>query len=356
MKRKIIDLTTESKNFVYFNTDNRGSRDKMWFSFYEKPNVRWLFKKTNRDSTGQTKTYEDIGEVVFSQLCKVINVPCVEYVPAVCRTENNDYEGVMSKNYNPNKYVEVSGYSLLDFLKNFVYDNFNGRVFSADNTLDNYEKALICFSSLTNGIKMDIDGIMLQLKKMCILDYLTAQSDRNWYNISFLYDEKSGKFVMTPLFDNGDIFCWNHKESVIKHQYEVLHNKNKISYLNDLLLSKSVALGVHTPTSIIDITNPKRTIKFSLTKDFMETIADEIIDMIVQSKELQEFLFNNFNQENDVLAKAFENTEKKYGEVPQLLKEQSSLMFKLRSQFLCDRVAARIKEQTQLEEDDEIDI
>ena len=353
MERKIIDITSKSKNLVYFTTDSRGSRDKMWFSFYKRPNVKWLFKKTNRDSTGQVKTYEDIGEVVFTQLCKVINVPCVEYVPAVCRTDKKDYEGVMSKNYNPDGYIEVSGYSLLDFLRNFVYDNFNGRQYSADNTLDNYEKALICFASLTNGITIDIDDIMLQLKKMCILDYLTAQSDRNWYNISFLYDDKSGKFVMTPLFDNGDIFCWNHKESVIKHQYEVLHHKTKISYLNELLRSKSVALGVHTATSAIDITNPKRTIKFALTDESMETIDNEIIDMIEQSKVLQDFLFENFNQENDVLTKAFENTEKKYGEVPQLLKDQSSLIFKLRSQFLCERVAEKIKNQPQWGDDDD---
>ncbi len=355
MERKIIDITSDSKNFVY-TTDLRGSRDKMWFSFEDTPDEKWLFKKTNRDSSGQVKTFEDIGEVVFSELCKVINVPCVEYVPAICRTDENDYNGVMSKNYNPNGYMEFSGYSLLEFLRNFVYDNFNGTQFSADNTLDNYERALLCFSSLTSDVSIDIDKIMLQLKKMYILDYLTAQSDRNWYNISFLYDEKTGQFFMAPLFDNGDIFCWNFKESVIKHQHDVLKNKYNISHLNELLLSKSVALGIHTETSTIDITNPKRSIKFKQTKQSMETIDNEIIDMIVYSKELQDFLFDNFSNDNEPLSKAFENTEKKYGELPQLLKDQANLMFKLRSQFLCEKVAEKLKEQQEREDNDEASI
>ncbi len=350
MERKIIDLTSKNEDFIFYTTELRGARDKMWFSFKDKPDEKWLFKKTNRDSTGETITFEDIGEVVFYELCKIIDIPCVEYVPSVCRANDRDYNGVMSKNYNPNEYMEFSGYSLLEFLKNFMYDNFNEEQYSAKNTLDNYEKALICFANLTEDISIDIDEIMLQLKKMYILDYLTAQSDRNWYNISFLYDEESGKFFMTPLFDNGDIFCWNHRENVIKHQYAVLHNKNKIKYLNELLLSKSVALGIHTATSDIDMSNPKRTIKFKLTKELMETIDNEVIDMIAESKELQDFLFENFALENETLAKAFKNTEKKYGPLPQLLKDQANLIFKLRSQFLCEKVEKRTKEQAKWEE------
>ncbi len=351
MKRRIID-TTDKNNIKIFTRDLRGSRDKFWFYFNENTSEKWLFKKTNIDDKNKIRTYEDIGEVVFYEICKSINVPCAYYELATNHTNEEDFEGVITKDYNPNNYIEFSGFSILDFYKNFIYDNYNGKQINVENTLDNYQKSLICFANSTNGLSINIEDLMLNLKKMFIIDYLSAQSDRNWYNISFLYDEKSGEFYMAPLFDNGNIFCWNHKESIIKHQLQVLKNKFKISYLNELLQSKTIALGIKTPTSIIDPNNPKKSLKLKQSDISMDTVEKELIEMIVNSKQLQDFVFSNFTEDNIILKNAFDEADKKYQGLPNFLYEQANLIFKLRCKFLTEKASEKLNENNMQEEEE----
>ena len=355
MKRKILN-NTQNGNIIMQSRDLRGSRSKFWFYFKNNPTTKWLFKNTNVDDTNKVKTFEDIGECVFYEICKIIKLPCAYYHLAVNHTETIDIEGVITKNFNPFNLTELSGYTLLDFYKNYIYDNYNGKFINLENTLLNYEKSLKCFASINGEVKIDIYNIMMNLKKMFIIDYLCAQSDRNWYNISFLLDENKKILKLAPLYDNGNIFCWNHRVSLLKHQYLVLKNNYKVNYMRDLLKSKFIALGIKSPTSMIDPNNPKRSIKMKQTEKSMDALDNELVDMICESEELQKFLFDNFYPNNDILDKAFEKANKKYQDIPQILYNQSILIYKLRCKYLCEKVVTKLKQQQSLLKGDQDEV
>lgn len=350
MKR--IELKSNKNITIYDIIEGRGSRPKYWFSFNDSENKeKWLFKSTNRDTTNSVKTFEDYGEIIFNKICKQLDIPCAEYKLAFNYEKGYGNEGVISKNYNPNGLVEISAYSLLDFYKNFMYDNFNGIVVDNENTLSNYIKGLQTLKFDNPNLHIDENKILLQLEKMFILDYICCQSDRNWYNVAFLIDPKKSELTLCPLFDNGNIFCWNYKESVIKHQRDSLKNKNNIAQLNELLSSKSIALGIVTPTALRDLNNPLRTQKSKQSPELMSKVNEELIKMICSSSELKDFVFENFYKDNGILRNAFKEAEEEYGEFPELLKEQSSLIYNLKCNNLLELVKEKLIKDSEQEAD-----
>lgn len=338
-----IELKPNDNITIAEINEGRGSRPKYWFTFNNSiDKTKWLFKNTNRDATSSLKTYEDLGEIIFNKICNQLNVSCVEYKLAYNHEKGYGNEGVISKNYNPNGFPEVSAYTLLDFYKNFMYDNFNGIVVDNENTLSNYIKSLKAFSLENPNIKINSNEILLQLEKMFILDYICCQSDRNWYNVAFLIDSNNNEMKLCPLFDNGNIFCWNYREGVIKHQRDSLRNKKNITQLNELLSSKPIALGIITPTALRDQNNPLRTQKSKQSPEIMNKVNEELIQMICNSKELRDFVFDNFRPNNNILKNAFKQAENEYGEFPDFLKEQSSLIYDIKCEHLLNLVKERL--------------
>ena len=347
-----IEVCTENYgNASAIDIDVRGSREKFWFSFNDSPNQKWLFKNTNKLGTNK-KTFEDIGEVIFYEICEQVGVKCALYAPAISVKDGVEKEGVISANYNPLGFQEFSGYSILEYYKNFAYDNYHGLNVDSENTLDNYLHALKCFAATNRAARVDVDKIMTEMGKRFLLDYLCIQSDRNWYNVSFLLDNSSCNFDLSPCFDNGNIFCWNFKSSVIEHLNKLLSNKNKISYLNEFLKSKPIAMGVKTCMSLHNNETPHLMSRLPQTEDSITILENEMVDMILKSKELQDFLFNKLGKENNIIDKAFFEAENKYGKMPELLHEQANRVFNLRCEHLTNLVkqAKKLKEQEEMNE------
>lgn len=338
MCRKIL---TENENIMLAQNfpETRGSRPKFWFHFFG-DEEKWLFKKTNWADDSSFVSYEDVGEVVFENICKQINIPCAEYKLAKSNIYEFQGEGVITRNYNPNNLIEVTGFEIL------MYNARKNNVIQCENTLENYELSLKLFKQQNPKIKVDIDNIMLSLKKLFMLDYFCCQSDRNWYNIEFLLDAKT--LTLAPIFDSGCIFYWNNRESVLQHQYKSLSNKFNYRVLNELTRSKSMALGIKTPTSMQDQKDPTRTTKLKLSQEIIDTVEDELVEMIAQSKELQDFLFENFDfEEKNLLKNAFQMAYDEYGKETfnPLLENQSQLMYTLRCKKICGLVREKLAEE-----------
>lgn len=359
MKRINIE---PDKNCKIYQTEARGARPKFWFYFPDDKSdnpKQWLFKNTNRseETTNASKTFEDIGEVIFYKICKRLGVDCVEYKLAQYQKGDQIVEGVICQNYNPDECVELSGYTILENYRNYIYDNFNGKNVPNDNTLENYKRSLNCIkithtpleSEHGTNLSVDINKIYKQMAKMLILDYICCQSDRNWFNISFLIDSKTKELKMTPLFDNGNIFSWNFRESVIEHQNTVLSKYPKYENYLELYQSKSTAMGVKTPVSHRDKNNPIRSINSKFKEISTNLIDHELASVIANDEELQEFLANCQNI-GLYLEEAFEEFKKEYEEDCSLLRNQSSIIASIKSEHLLQLVKKKIQE---MEVDDE---
>lgn len=360
MKRLTID---PNNNCKVYKLDARGARPKFWFSFnddIESGNFeQWLFKNTNRSETTveSSKTFEDIGEVIFYKICKKLGVDCVEYKLATHQNEDKSVEGVICKNYNPDDCVELAGYSILEAYRRFIYDNFNGLDVPNDNTLENYKKSLNCIMlnhtqfEKDQGINIlvNIRKLYNQMAKMMILDYICCQSDRNWYNLSFLIDSKTRELRMAPLFDNGNIFSWNFRKSVIEHQNIVLSKDPTYERYLELYQSKSIAMGIKTPVSHRDMKNPTKSNNLKFKDIPMDLLENELASVIANDKELQQFLQNCQNI-NSYLQEAFDEFKDEYEEDCSLLKNQSSLIASIKSEHLLELVNKKIQE---MEEEDE---
>lgn len=362
MGRKIIDVNTNVTPFVTNKNkdgiDPRGSRPKFWFTFNDdEEKSKWMFKNKNRDANGKIQTYEDIGEIIFQYICEQVDMPCAVYELAQKEQDGEMIDGVISKSYLPEKPYEISGYALLDMSKNFDYDNLFGQKSTFENTIKNYIYGLKVYHYANPKVKIDTNKITLQIEKMFILDYLCAQADRNWYNLSFILDKSNHEFVMAPLFDNGNIFCWNHKESVIEHQNTALTNKYKYNVLAELLSSKPIAMGISTPTALRDPKNPLRTLKSNQNAETMQYVEKELVEMICSSPKLLEFVQNNFQEDNQIIDTAFAKFNETYNESYPTLQSQSKKIFALRSKHLIELVNEKLKQMsTEEENEDEYNI
>ena len=355
MKRVILD-----KNIQKINIDARGSRPKFWFYFKDNPDEKWLFKNINRSnkSCNQTKTYEDIGEVVFSRICKKLKVDCVEYKLATALNEEEKIEGVICKNYNSDNSVEMSGYTLLESYRRYIYDNYQGLQIPAENTLENYKLSLenLNFVQTENkkhknaqSFSLNPEKIYRQLSRMLILDYLCCQSDRNWYNISFLIDDKTKTLEMAPLFDNGNIFSWNFRKAVIEQQYKVLKRESAYSRYIELYNSKSMAMGIKTPVSHRNIDKQIQSNNVKIKDLPVGLFENELAEIIANDKMLSAFL-DECGQIPLFIEEAFEDiADEEYT----LLKDQSKMLAKVKFEHLQSLVNKKISEK---EEDNEYNI
>lgn len=353
-----IDLTGKISRHPQI-LDARGARPKFWFTFLDQSisskQEEWLFKNTNKalyvDNT--TQTFEDVGEVIFSKICRKLGIDCVDYKLAQYQDNDGLRYGVICKDYNPEQFSEFSGHAILEIYTNFMHDNFKGFSHSNENTLFNYKRSFNCImlqhDKEKTDIRVNVTNVFRLLSKMMILDYICCQSDRNFYNISFLLDRNTQELKMVPLFDNGNIFSWNFRESVINHQNIVLSKEPTIERFKELYQSKSLALGVKTPVSYREHENPTKANSLKYKDLPANIVEDELSDLIIEDKELQEFL-KQCEHIPQYIDEAFTEFQEEYGENYNLLRNQSSLISKIKQQYLLTLVKEKIQK---MEREDE---
>ena len=283
------------QNIVKENSvEQRGKRAKFWFEFLNRDDGRWLFKQNSADNT-----CEDIGEILYYEICRQVGLPCAEYHLASFVENGVEVHGVITKDYNPKKYVEISGATLLIGYRNFIYDNENGKEIGIKNTLHSYEAALKNLKQNNSEIEID-ESCMMQLKKMCLIDYLTGQMDRHAYNVTFLLDENN-RLIPTQIYDNGNCFRFNRSTKYLQTMAEQnVNTKKPYGLLENLFKRSAPMLGVSTCT-ICDEYNQASGAWTMIPKEGMlETFEDELALLMLQNPELQSFFINKIRGENVV--------------------------------------------------------
>ena len=314
------------QNIVKENgVEQRGKRAKFWFEFLNRDDGRWLFKHNSLNNT-----CEDIGEILYYEICRQVGLPCAEYHLASFVENGVEVHGVITKDYNPKKYVEISGATLLIGYRNFIYDNENGREIGIKNTLQSYELALKNLQQNNADIIID-DSCMMQLKKMCLIDYLTGQMDRHAYNVTFLLDENN-RLIPTQIYDNGNCFRFNRSTKYLQTMAEQSsQTKKPYGLLENLFKRSAPMLGVSTCT-ICDEYNQASGAWTMIPKEGMlKTFEDELALLMLQNPELQSFFINKIYGEN-LVEKACEKAG--LGENEAFLKADAQFIFTKRVERL----------------------
>lgn len=314
------------QNIVKENSvEQRGKRAKFWFEFLNRDDGRWLFKQNSADNT-----CEDIGEILYYEICRQVGLPCAEYHLASFVENGVEVHGVITKDYNPKKYVEISGATLLIGYRNFIYDNENGKEIGIKNTLHSYEAALNNLKQNNSEIEID-ESCMMQLKKMCLIDYLTGQMDRHAYNVTFLVNEE-GKLIPAQIYDNGNCFRFNRSTKYLQTMAEQsVKTQKPYGLLENLFKRSAPMLGVSTCT-ICDEYNQASGAWTMIPKEGMlETFEEELAELVLQNPELQSFFINKIYGEN-VVGKACDVVN--FGEDRAYLKKDAQFIFTTRVERL----------------------
>ena len=220
------------------------------------------FFKYAPDSYYRNATGFIVGELYVSELCKRIGVPCAEYKYAINRFKTFEQRGVLSKSFLAIGEKEISildmAYEKLfsklpkDFLfkLEMIYSKMEPKRFFTEKKDINHmvtvllddkhprrirllpiEKKFlashkpeleyiregtvlknvittngciraICEYVSENGLCLEGD-LRYSLQQIAIIDAITRQHDRHAGNISIIYNEKTGKARVAPLYDNG---------------------------------------------------------------------------------------------------------------------------------------------------------
>lgn len=281
------------QNIVKENSvEQRGKRAKFWFEFLNRDDGRWLFKQNSLDNT-----CEDIGEILYYEICRQVGLPCAEYHLASFVENGVEVHGVITKDYNPKKYVEISGATLLIGYRNFIYDNENGREVGVKNTLQSYELALNNLKQNNSEIVID-ESCMMQFKKMCLIDYLTGQMDRHAYNVTFLVDEK-GTLMPAQIYDNGNCFCANRSTHFLKGMAdEILKTRKPYGLLENKFKRCAPMLGVSTCTISDEYKQASGAWTMLPKEGALPVFEEELAELVLKTPELQSFFINKIYGEN----------------------------------------------------------
>lgn len=285
-------LSIYKQNIIKENTcEQRGKRAKFWFEFLNRDDGRWLFKQNSLENS-----CEDIGEILYYEICRQVGLPCAEYHLASFIENGVEVQGVITKDYNPKKLVEISGATLLIGYRNFIYDNKNGQDVGLKNTLLNYQQALENLRALNEDISID-ETCITQLQKLCLMDYLTGQMDRHAYNITFLLDD-DGRVFPAQIYDNGNSFRFNRSVQFLQGMSEeIARTRKPYGLLENKFKRCAPMLGVSTSTIVDEYKQASGAWTMMPQEGKLEVFEEELAELILQNPELQSFFINKIHGE-----------------------------------------------------------
>lgn len=168
-----------------------------------------------------THGYENIAEYITSLLLESSTIPSTSYVTYTpCFIEKPDgtvKEGCYSRDFR-GKLQEVT-------LERIFEANFE----TTDNILNNDRfSTKIKFQLIIEKIHQ-YTGLEVshEISQMLALDAFILNEDRHTNNILFLYNPKSGKWKLAPIFDNGLGLLSDTKDYPLKTPISILKRKVK---------------------------------------------------------------------------------------------------------------------------------
>jgi len=189
----MIDLRTEPHTPL--NHEEKGVMLKHWL---ELDGERYLFK-TNYKYPDYT-TYSNFGEVLYTNLSKKLNFPCVESYFATTNYYEDNCNGVLIKTFIKD-YEKEDTMSYSDMIYMARTRDLN---FYYKSNFDNVESCMEVVRYVAKYLdkKVDFKQIHRDLVKMAIVDCFLGQSDRHQTNIEFIFDREHN-MRLAPTFDNG---------------------------------------------------------------------------------------------------------------------------------------------------------
>lgn len=180
-------MTIDFSNWAVYEGANEGSgrSEKKWL---QNPSTKeiGLFKfKKGQD------TKDHISEKVASDLAELLDIPCAKIEIGVYQGR----EGSISYLINQENEFLIEGIGLI----NAFYPNYNAAIMY-DASLDEYYS----LEMLVNSIQPY--GLLPDLLKMLIFDYLIGNSDRHQNNWGII-NIGDQKYKFCPLYDNSSSLC-----------------------------------------------------------------------------------------------------------------------------------------------------
>ena len=204
------------------------------------------------------ETKDHVSEKMASDLANLLDVPCAQVEIGTYQNR----EGSMS--YLINKYNEelVEGIALI----NQYYPNY-----SAEKMYDNSLQEYYSIRMLVKPIEKY--GLLKELLKMLIFDYLIGNTDRHQNNWAII-NKGNGVYTFSPLYDNSSSLCCYVLEQNIK-----CFLGNDLNRLRSLVQTKSQSIVR------IDEKNKKRPTHEEVLEYIYQHYHDEVIDFIEPIKD-----------------------------------------------------------------------
>lgn len=298
---KFVNLGSRSYKFV---EETRGIREKFWLvlaksKYFKDPlHYRYILFKYNRNDV----SCENWGEVYASRIAKQIGVPCVEYHLASYEKDGKEFAGVMCGTYKKNENeVEATAYDVQTML-----DEKPKKI----NTIDNIVENLMLLVPSYKDREFYYTYIRNALIKQAVLDFLLAQTDRHWFNTTFLMYATDDVFNLrkAECYDNGCICFLKRKFAAIEGISREIKVQGKNSQrLHDLLKDYVPMMGIKTPTVKINTDKFKEEDKkLKVIKSTRDVFLDELVNEILNNDEIAIFYQHiktnlNLSQINELL-------------------------------------------------------
>jgi len=280
-------LVTLGEKVYSFAEELRGVRQKFWLvcedgKFIKIPmKYKHILFKYNRNEV----SCENWGEIYASRIAKQIGVPCVEYHLASFEENGKTSMGVLCSTYKKNENeIEATVYD--------VQTMFGEKVNNI-NTVENIMENIMYVIPENQDKKFYYSYLRNSLIKQCIFDFLLAQTDRHWFNTTFLLYSNDNTFNIrkSECYDNGCVAFLKRKYAAIEGISREIKVQGKNSQrLHDLLKDYVPMMGIKTPTVELnqdkDITEVE---KLKVKRETREVFLDELTNEILNNPEIAEF-------------------------------------------------------------------
>lgn len=293
LKHEIIDgekCVTLGSRVYNFVEEFRGVREKFWLiqpksKYLKEPlKLQHILFKFNRNDV----SCENWGEVYASRIARQINVPCVEYHLASYTENEKVMNGVICGTFKKNENeVEISVFDV---------QTMNNRNVKNINTIDEVMKNLMDLIPENEDRKFYFEYLHNALVKQAIFDFILAQTDRHWFNTSFLIFQNESAFNIrkADCYDNGCVAFLKRKQSAIEGITREIKTQGKNSQrLHDLLKNYVPMMGISTPT--VELNRDKNALedkKLKVKRETREKFLDELTDEILYNPEIAFFYHN----------------------------------------------------------------
>ena len=171
--------------------EQMGSKEKSWISVSEQDDSKWLFKRPQRESSG-----EHWGEKIAAEVAGVLSIPCARVELAVLQ----EVRGSATENFVHGNHALIHGNEILErVISPFGADALNFT--RSDHTLANIFLAL----DRTFENSQQILEAKLQFARYLVLDALVGNVDRHSQNWGIIQEQslQHGVRSLAPSYDHG---------------------------------------------------------------------------------------------------------------------------------------------------------